>query len=271
MGAPNTSERTDIQMVEKAAVGTLPPEVQKQLELRKLSNQIAGKLAEMNWGKSLDWQTRRAVADWGQQFRVDVTTEIDVLGSNIYLNARFYLRKLSEMIAAGLVEYAIADHIEDDDRLKKLGPEGEGEYTRRLRERIMHGVPDAAKSAVVFRVKLRNLTQEITGIKWCGGGTRKNDPVGEAFPIEAAETRAARRAMRLIASHVPINLSAEVQEIEGAAEIVSQRIEQSHEQLAKEIAAQRPPQQLSAPAQDDPYGAPVAAQPVEAPVQDSLL
>src|SRR5690348_8877437 len=112
-------ESTDVAVRDSAGVGVLPPELQHALALRKMRNQVAGQLASQNWGKSLDLETRRAIADWGQQFRVDVTTEIHVLGGNVYLNAAFYLRQLSEMISAGLVEYAYADHIEDDPRLKQ--------------------------------------------------------------------------------------------------------------------------------------------------------
>lgn len=228
MAAQQRPESTDVAVRESAGVGMLPPELQHALALRKMRNQVAGLLAGQNWGKSLDLDTRRAIADWGQQFRVDVTTEIHVLGGNVYLNAAFYLRQLSELIAAGLVAYAYADHVEDDKRLKALGPEGEGEYSRRLRERIMHAVPDAAASAVVFRVKLRAMDKEVVGVKWTGGGTKKNDPVGEAFPVETAESRAARRCMRLLASHVPPSAAPDVD-----------RIEESVAQLSEHVTAAR--------------------------------
>jgi hypothetical protein len=265
-----------VALVETPAVGTLPPEIQQQLELRKLSNQIAGKLAEMNWGKELDHATRRAIADWGRQFRVDVTTEIDVLGSNIYLNARFYLRQLAEMIEAGLVEYAYPDHVEDDARLAQLGVEGEGERSRRLRQRIMYQIPDAAKSAVVFRVKLRSMDREIVGVKWCGTGKKNKydkiaDPIGEDFPVETSESRSARRAMRLLTSHVPKRMSDETLAIEDGAEALAERIKTGqHEFRAREAEINKPASPISLPAAGDPYG-PVAtvAAPVAVPVNNS--
>jgi hypothetical protein len=248
MGTNAVARREDaaVQLAESAAVGTLPVEVQHALELRKLQNQVAGQLAAMNWGKGLDLPTRRALADWGQRYHVDVTTEIDVLGSNIYLNARYYLRRLGDLVAAGLVEYAFADHVEDDKRLARLGADGEGEITRRLRERIKYGIPDAAAGAVVFRVKLRSMEREIVGVNWCGGGTRKSDPVGEAEPIKTAESRAARRAMRMVASHVPQEYRAQFEGVEAETDAVSARIAESHAALAREVqprllgAVQRP-------------------------------
>jgi hypothetical protein len=236
-----------------ASVGNLPPAIQERLQLRRLSNQVAGELAKINWGAKLDLDTRRAVADWGRQFRVDVTTEIHVLGGNIYLNAAFWLRKLSELVAEGVVEYAVADHVEDDPRLKKLGPEGEGEYSRRLRERIMHAIPDAATSAVVFRVKLRSMEKEVVGVKWCGGGTRKSDPVGDAMPVETSESRAARRAMRLIATHVPA-ASKEIEAIETSAEQLSERVVEAKARIADVEATRNPPRKAIAAGVDgDPY------------------
>ena len=237
-----------------AAVGNLPIEVQHQLELRKLTNQVAGELAKLNWGSKLDLATRRAIADWGQQFRVDPTTEIHVLGGNVYLNAAFYLRQLSELIAAGLVEYAYADHVEDDARLKQLGPEGEGEFSRRLRERIKHQVPDKAASAVVFRVKLRSMEQEVTGTKWCGNGTKKNDPVGDATPVETSESRAARRAMRLLSSHVPAQKAHEIEAIEHSAEALSTRVDDARRRIAAQEASWTRPKSLPVAVDPaDPY------------------
>lgn len=251
-----TTPSTAVAMTDSPAVGTLPAAIQQQLELRKLSNQIAGKLAEMNWGKALDLATRRAVADWGRQFRVDVTTEIDVLGANIYLNARYYLRRLAEMIESGVVEYAYADHIETDPRLDQLGEEGAVESRRRLMQRIMHQAPDKAASVVAFRVKLRNMDREAVGVKWCGGGTRQSDPVGDKFPVEASESRAARRVMRQIASHVP-KVSEEIAAIEDAADLVGEQIGTAKADFDKmERVAAIEPKAITAPTNPamDPYG-----------------
>lgn len=254
MSAPMRNEsETGVAMTAPASVGELPAHLQQALELRKLSNQVAGKIAELNWGQKLDLVTRRAVADWGRTYGVDPSTEIHVLGGNIYLNAGYYLRRLAQLIERGLIEYAYADHIEDDPRLAALKEDGTGEYNRRLRERIKYQVPDKAASSVVFRVKLRSMDREIVGVKWCGNQTRKNDPVGDAMPVETSETRAARRAMRQIVTHIP-NLANEIIEVEDSAETLSERIVSARQDFdAKEAANRRPKAMYARIDPDDPY------------------
>lgn len=192
-------------------VGQVPAVIQTALDLQKQRNKVAGVLAGMNWGKEVDQQTRLAVAMWGQTYGVDVSTEINVLGGNIYKNSAYYLRRLSEMVEAGLVEYAVADHIEADPRLLAMMADdslpaetrqsARAENTRRTFERVRYQVPDKAVSAVAFRVKLRTMGEEVVGVKWCGGGTRQRDPVGDQFPVETSESRAARRCLKQIAQH----------------------------------------------------------------------
>lgn len=239
-------------MTAPASIGDLPAHLQQALELRKLSNQIAGKIAELNWGQKLDLVTRRAVADWARTYNVDPSTEIHVLGGNLYLNAAYYIRRLAQLIERGLVEYAYADHIEDDPRLTALKNDGIGEYNRRLRERIKYQVPDKAASSVVFRVKLRSMDREIVGVKWCGNQTRKNDPVGDAMPVETSETRAARRAVRQIVTHIPA-LAGEIIEAEDAAELVSERIIDNRREFDRKEAAVRPPRMMPRVDPVDPY------------------
>lgn len=208
---------------EKYGVGDLPPSIQQALQLRKMQNVVAAELAKLSWGKNLEGTTLRAIAEYGRKFRIDPTTELDVLGGRLYPNARYYLRRLAEKVTEGEIQYAVADHIHVDPRLIEMArqapPEGASageaalyagfreqairELGRRQAARVEYNVPDAATAAVVFRVKHRKLDREVVGVKWCGGGTRKNDPVGDQFPVETAESRAARRAMRQLVSHMP--------------------------------------------------------------------
>jgi hypothetical protein len=131
-----------------------------------------------------------------------------VLGGRIYLTADFYRERGAPLIAAGVVGAPVFDHIAADPRLDKLA-EGDGEMAawargerdRRLMLRIMHGVPDAAKAAVVCTIGLGDGTP-IVGCNWIGG-TSKRDPVGEAEPTKTAETRAERRAWRRLVEVVP--------------------------------------------------------------------
>lgn len=251
-------QTTDI--APRRAVGQLPPEIQQAIEMRRARNLAAAQIAGLSWGEKIGVDERRAVAEWGQQFRVDVSTEIHLLGGRIYINAALYLRRLGEMIGEGLVEYAVADHVEDDPRLKLLGGEGEGEWNRRLRERLKHGIPDACASAVVFRVKLRTMNSEVVGSKWCGTGKKNQygkfaDPVGEEFPVETSESRAARRCMRQLTSHLPPVQKEAMDALERSAEALSLRVSASRQEVkAREVEARRPSPMLAAPADaDDPY------------------
>lgn len=221
--------------VATTGVGNLPAEARRAIEARKMANAVAAEIAKLSWGQSLDVRTARAIADWGARFRVDVTVEIDVLGNRVYLNARYYLRRLAELVDRGVVEYAYADHIEADPRLDAMAKAGDteavAEVRRRAMARIEHQVPDKAKSAVVFRVKIKAMAREVTGAKWCGNSDKK-DPVGEAFPVETSESRAARRCMRQIAGHVP-DVAGEIEAVEIAAEAeIEPEIQRSHVELA---------------------------------------
>lgn len=226
----------------EALIAKAPAVVQAGLEERRMRNAIAAEVARLSWGQNMSQQTARAVADWGLQHQVDVLTEVDVLGGKLYLNARFYIRKLADLIAAGAVEYAEADHVNADTRLEAW-PE---EKARRERERIKYQIPDEADGACVFRVKLKGMAREVVGVEWCGGKLAKGDPVGSAEPAKTSETRAARRAIRLIASHVP-TLKSEVAEIEYAAAEIEPAIED-------DIASIEPPRKMiPVPQPDDPY------------------
>lgn len=208
-------------------IGSLPESVRQQIALRKMMNAVAQEIAGMSWGQSIGKDTARALAEWGRQHNVDVTQEIDILGARVYLNAKYYLRRLGEMIADGLVEYAYPDHINSDDRLLAMGERGKAEAERRAFERVKRNVPEKAVGAVVFRVKMRSMTEETVGTNWAGGGTRTKDPVGDAEPVKTAESRAARRCVRQLASHMP-RLAAEVERTLGALPVLEERIQRDH-------------------------------------------
>lgn len=211
-------------------IGKLPPEMQQQIQLRRMMNKVAAQIAGLSWGQNISADTARALAEWGRRYNVDVTQEIDILGNRVYLNARFYLRRLGELIAGGLVDYAYADHIHPDARLEALGPAGQQEAERRTFERVRYNVPEKAAAIVAFHVKMRALSEDIVGVSWCGNGVRKSDPVGDAEPTKTAESRAARRALRQIVSHVPA-LAGEVESVMTALPEVEARIQQEHAAL----------------------------------------
>jgi hypothetical protein len=197
-------EREEIAaLIRTTPPGDLPPEARMMLEERKIKNRIAAAIAGMSWGKNLDLSSRVALAEWGRRNSVDVTQEVHILGDRLYLNAQFYLNRLQSLIRSGAVEYLLAEHVHVDKRLDASDPTDAKEIRRRRDLRIQYNIPDAAVGAVVARLKLRNVEEEFSGAKWCGGGTRKNDPVGDAMPVETAETRAYRRVCKLVVSHIP--------------------------------------------------------------------
>lgn len=194
----------------KLAVGMLPDDVKHALILARQKNIVTAEIASTNWGKGLDPDTRMRISEWSRAAGIDAATELDVLGGRFYKNAAYYLRKLSEMIEAQIVEYAYIDHVESDARLDTMAKRGDAagnvafvERDRRLMMRLQYAIPDAALGASVAHVKLWSVPVEFTAAKWCGGGTRKSDPVGDSFPVETSETRAFRRVLRLVASQNP--------------------------------------------------------------------
>jgi hypothetical protein len=194
------------------AIGTLPEEIKNALILKRQQNIVSAQIAETNWGKGLDRDTRRAIADWAQRVGIDPATELNVLGGNFYKNAYYYLRRQAELLEIGVIEYAYAEHVEVSKPLAEMarrddaaGKWAKEELDRRAMQRIMYNIPPEAVSSVVWHIKVRGVQIEFVGVKWCGGGTRKKDPVGDEFPVETSETRAARRAMRMLADWNPGN------------------------------------------------------------------
>lgn len=235
---------------ETKAVGTLPETLRTQLMLRQQQGKVSAAIAKLNWGKQLDYETRRAIAAWGERHAVDVMTEINILGGNVYKNATYYLNRLARLVRMGIVEYAVADHIEVDPRLDaliaqtddpELAARARKEKSRRTEERIHHGLPDKAISAVVFRLKLTNVPTEFTGAKWAGnrGKTESGklkDPVGEEFPVETVESRAARRCLRFVADREPTMYPLIEGETEdGTLEVVEEKVQAAFDKLRSQL------------------------------------
>jgi len=196
---------------------------------------VAGQIASLSWGQNLDLETRRAVASWGQEHGIDVTSEIHILGGRPYLNAQFYKNRLAAIGELGRLEYAYADHIEENPLLEALAADDDTvtaerarhEITRRAFERVTHNVPAIGvglpKSVVVYRAKLRGVDREYTACKWCGTGKKNKqgdkfaDPIGEDFPVETSETRATRRCASYFISQMP-GIAAQIEAAEKAVD-----------------------------------------------------
>lgn len=253
-GGLTTREQIDASRARMAAKhGLSPADMQAALDVKRSLHLVAAKMSEMNWGKGLDEMTRRAVAAYLERNRLDLT-EVDVLGGNLYRNARYYKRRLAEMVEDGKIEYVKSDWVQNDARLDLHNDEwSTSEKTRRDRVRIEYGIPDAATGACVFRIKVRGVDVEFTAAKWAGGGTRKADPIGEQFPIESSETRACRRAMTLCASSIPALRWREEDLTEQGVDL-SAVIREGRARSDREVLPSTP-RQLVAHPDGDAYGA----------------
>jgi hypothetical protein len=203
MTATNTNEPGTALAKNRPA---LSPELQARIDERRLQSAMVQKIRGATWGNQWDAHTIAAVATWARENDVEPITEIDMLGGNLYLKARHYERKLSQLIAADQIEYARKDWVHVDARLETMAAAGDrraiDESARRTFERIKYNLSDAADAACVYRIKHRLMTDEVTGAKEHVPGKRK-DPVGDAMPMETVETRALRRAMLQLKESLP--------------------------------------------------------------------
>lgn len=183
----------------------LSPQQQAIVDER-LQSHLVQQIRGATWGKEWNADTIAAVATWAREQDVDPITEIDVLGGNIYIKARRYERVLSQLIAAGVIEYARKDWVHVDKRLEKLADSGDAEAKaeslRRMKARIANNLSDEATAACVYRIKHRLMDQEVTGAKEYNPAGRA-DPVGKSHPTETIETRALRRAMLQLSEAMP--------------------------------------------------------------------
>jgi hypothetical protein len=254
---------TTIQNAKRPAT-PLPDHIQHALQLRAQEREISAELSKTNWGEKLDVFTRKAVAHWGMRHGIDVAQEIDILGNRIYLNAKFYLRGLAHLVEAGKVDYVDVDHVEDDPRLAAFPKERQ----RRLELRIQYHLPDTAVSACIARIKLKNVPIEFTGAQWCGGRGMKRvkgrngspdyevqkDPIGEDRPVETSETRALRRCLRLMVTHIPSEAAKRDAALDDAATELEGVIESARSRAKADISrAARLPRPLAQAAEGDPY------------------
>lgn len=228
----------------------LPPEAQRMIDERQTRNLVAAKIAGMSWGKDLDMIARRALADWGTSHGVDVTTEIFILGARIYKNADYYINRAQPYVRAGLIALDYR-YVNVDKRLDALvnsdDPEQAADAKRELHERIMlrikYNVPESAQSSVLFTVRFPKTGESFTAAKWCGGGTRKGDPVGDGNPEATAMTRACRKALKMAVGYdAEIALAfgdAEDETIGSVEEVIERSQREQRELNAATLAGQR--------------------------------
>lgn len=250
----------------------LPPAAVAAIEERKLRNAVIQQIRGATWSKDLSPDGIRAVAQWCRENDVDAATEVDVLGGRLYVNARYYERILSKLIAVGVIDYARGEWVHADKRLDTLAAAGDAwaveESNRRLRLRIEYRLSDEADAAMVYRIKHRAMTEPVIGTKEHIAGRKKTirkkdggsftvdaDPVGDQAPSETVETRALRRAMLKLKESMPDLRVAVVNDEQGVA--LQEVIDQSHEDVQELRAAEPGQRQLAAASDFSGYGLPV--------------
>jgi hypothetical protein len=214
----------------------------------KARNAVVAAIRGTQWGRDTTPDMARAVAQYCRENNLDPVRHVEILGGRIYLTAELYDEKGAALVRAGIVQPAEPDFIHADSRLDTLAAAGDewavAESTRRIRERIKHGVPEKASAAVVQRFKIEG-GATILGVNWAGG-TGRRDPVGDAEPTKTALTRARRRAWKQIADIIPGYADA-IRPIEASARMASEELP------VEVIDAPRPVKALAAAPADDPY------------------
>ena len=244
----------------------LTPKAEARLYEIKARNAMVQAIAGESWGNKLTPIQQRAFAEYMRRFHLDIS-EIDNLGGRPYRNGRYYMRRIAELTAEGRVEWYKPEHIGPDDRLEYAAKQDGGEWAaaenlRRLQERIRLGVPADATVAYVVRIKMKELSIPVEGVKWFTPGREKlgwskdtkgkremvaADPVGEENPITSTETRAWRRVGRLAAAEIP-ELRDQEAEMEFAASETQQAVIEEAVRAEEEIAAD-----ITHPVQADGY------------------
>jgi hypothetical protein len=186
---------------------SLRAEAEARIAENKAKNRMATAIRGTIWSKDLSAEGVYALAEYCRQNNLDPLRHIEVLGGKPYLTATLFEERAAPLIQSGALVPHEPEFINADPRLDQLAVSGDAwaidESTRRMRARIMHGVPEKAAAAVVYRITVSATGQTVVGVNWCGGGVRQRDPVGDNEPTKTAITRAGRRAWKQVAEVVP--------------------------------------------------------------------
>lgn len=223
----------------------IPDHIAARIEERKAINEVSRQIANLSWGKGLSAVALQSVAEYARRFNLDAASEIDILGGRIYRNANYFMRRGGELLRRGVVTDISVQHVNADARLDELAKrkvEGaQDEIDRRALARIRHNIPEGAKGAVVVRITTAS-GAVVEGANYAGVG---KDPVGAENPGKTAESRAYRRAWRLLVDTIP-ELKAEEGEVSEAGTTVSAVVSEEREK-DKALAASMPGQRQLTP------------------------
>lgn len=217
-----TSKSTAVAKATERQKPALSPEREARIQEARERNEMVKAIRATMWGSNVTPQQAGAIANYCLLNRIDAVRHVDVLGGKLYLNAEFYRERGAHLIRDGIIEALEPDFINVDPRLDELATAGDqwaiDEKARRLKLRIQHNAPEEAKAICVYAFRVKASGSLITGVNWCGGGTKKKmitdrasgqkklidaDPIGDLEPTKTAESRAERRAWRKIAEVIP--------------------------------------------------------------------
>lgn len=249
---PAVAETAPVEGEAKTKVA-LPLEMQQQIEMNRQRNMMQAAIRGTAWGQGISETVRRAIAEYCRVNDLDPQRHIEVLGGRIYLTATLYEERGAPLLLSGEVRKDPPQFINVDPRLTALADAGDewavAENTKRLRARIMHNAPEAAKATVVQRLWIRDVAEPIVGVNWCGGNTHmkktragqeyNDDPVGEQEPTKTAETRAARRAWKQVAEAIP-SFGNRLQEVHRGLDRANEVFAEDERGVAAVAAANRP-------------------------------
>jgi len=276
-------------MSESTAVAkrqSMAPEIADRIAEAKARNAIVAAIRGTVWSKDMSEVQMRSIAEYCHRNAMDPVRHVEVLGGRIYLTATFYQELAAPLILAGHVIPELPDHVHVDARLDTLADAGDawakGEKLRRTKERIMWNIPDKAEGAVVQRIRIASTGAVVAGVGFCGKGVRMQekdewvydkaqgkrvpsgkkelkdmDPIGGMEPGKTAETRASRRAWKLVCAAMP-ELAAKVDAIEsqvGAVEdAIVEDVERTESQRLQLSSGAQRGAVIPAPPAGDEYG-----------------
>ena len=214
----------------------------------------AAVVAGLSWAANLPAATAMAVAKWCERHDIDPVNELDVLGNKPVPNGRYWQRQIAKAANAGHIESVEEILVHHDPRLDALVKEGgaeaewaASELAARKRLRILHGVPEEAAGAAVIVVKIKGMDAPLKGCQWAGGGTGRKigsggvikrgaeaDPIGEAFPVESAVTRAYGKVGRVACARNPA-VYEQVRAVDLEAETLAVQIGQDAQKFSEQV------------------------------------
>jgi hypothetical protein len=267
----NTTPGTSVAVAAPTPTAPTMVDVRKmELEKARERNAITTAIRGQMWAKEATEGTIRAVSEYCYRNGLDPMRHVELLGGRIYLTATAYQEKAAPYIRRGIFVPQEPDLIQADERLDALAEAGDewgiAERTRRMRLRILHGVPENAAAACIFRIVVAASGASFTGVNWAGPGLKMvkkeiwepgptgkrqptgrfeekdSDPVGAADPVKTAITRAERRAwIQLVEGGSVAAITSEFARLEADRERAHAQIEADVEQWAVQPPVNDPP------------------------------